>query len=116
MYFVDTFHAERFSELCEISGRSSDRERLPLFYILSAFDDIFNSCEDIYDLHSNSIMPESMAAVEYSYNSHAALVELGCHLYNSANPANVCEILMQCGSRERLVALEAIKIRFGMEA
>lgn len=119
MKFLSETHEERFNLILKFSGRTTDRERLPLFYILAAFEDTSANAEKFYDFSKNCIRPGMLSRVELDYPSHLELVRLGYNLYNSAQKCNICDTFISCGSGgshySRRIALEAIKIRFGME-
>jgi hypothetical protein len=115
MKFLSETHKKRFEALAQLSGRTSDRERLPLFYILSAFEDTYECNPLFYNYEKNCIHSTAFSHVRLDYDSHEELVRLGFNLYNSSHKCNPCEMLITCGNSEREVAIEAIKIRFGME-
>jgi len=113
MDFLNNEHKERFKLLERFSGRI-DRERLPLFYILAAFEDTSERAAKFYNFEENHIKPQSLNRIALDYDSHKALVKLAFNLYNNATNCNICETMIICGEQERKVALEAIKIRFDM--
>ena len=114
MDFLNDVHIARFEALAKLSGRTADRERLPLFYILAAFSDTFETAALFYAFEQNCIRPEAFRHVRLDYDSHAELVRLGFNLFNSSNKVNICDTLAACDTDGRKVAIEAIKIRFGL--
>lgn len=115
MIFLNRLHETRYNELLERSSRSQSRERQPIFYILAAFEDTYKVAERIYDFGCDCIRSNCTKRLELDYDSHVELIKLAFNLYNSANKCNICEVMVSCGSAERIVAVEAIKIRYGME-
>lgn len=115
MNFLNQLHENRYNELLERSSRSQSRERQPIFYILAAFEDTYKAAEHVYDFGSDSIRNTCISRLELDYDSHVELIKLAFNLYNFANKCNICEVMLFCGSKERIVAVEAIKIRYGME-
>lgn len=54
--FVNELHRERFYKLVEKSTISlQDKERVPLFFLLSIFGETYSNVDDLYDFNKNLI-------------------------------------------------------------
>ena len=113
MNFLNENHEIRFNELLSRSERK-DNEHQALFYILSAFEDTYKAADSVYNFTNECIRPTCIKRLDLDYDSHIELIKLGFNLYNPVNKCNLCKILNFCGKIERMVAVEAIQLRWGI--
>ena len=111
MNFLNENHEIRFNELLNRSQRT-DNEHQALFYILSAFEDTYKAADSVYNFAEECIKPTCIKRLDLDYDSHIELIKLGFNLYNPANKCHLCEVLNCCGKIERIVVVEAIRIRY----
>lgn len=91
-----------------------DRERKALFYILSSHDDLIKTADYFYDFKHHGIKRRRESKICSSANK---LLKLGFHLYNQSNKLSENSIVDTFSSLDtayRMVAIEAMKIRFGI--
>lgn len=93
-----------------------DKERQSLFYILSGNTDLYQKKDFIYDSKYHLLIPylrPQDGGTDFS-GSARALVRLGSNLYNgeSSEESNVSAIFGGLDEQNRMLALNAIKIRF----
>lgn len=116
MVYLDEGHKKRFQDLmAEDHAGASDRERKSLFYIISGSSDLYQKKHLLYDSREHCIIPvltRKKKGIDLSSGARA-LVQLGFNLYNGMNrDANVCDIFWHLDERNKILALNAIKIRF----
>lgn len=68
--FTNDKHKKRYGELLQRhllnGGKKFDRERFPMFYIFSAFDDIFSLADKLYSFEERRIKnPAALNRVEF---------------------------------------------------
>lgn len=93
-----------------------DKERQSLFYILAGNRDLYEKKNGIYDTKNHCIIPSlSKKGLKVDLSGGAkALVKLGFNLYNGMKQKenSICDIFWNLDEQNRILALNAIKIRF----
>jgi len=93
-------------------------ERICLFYIIAGVDDLYFKRSSIYDFKKHAIKScLEEGTVDFSSGARA-LVRLGFNLYNGycANSMSPLELFWHLDSKNRLIAQNAIRLRFPCEA
>lgn len=122
MYFSDKNHEERFNSLIrKDKSRDYDYERKAFFYIISAFDKLYN--DDLYDFEERVVKLyykdkefENVVEVNPNYSSSEEIFALfAFHLFNSiyGEYATFTRVF-RYGGNLSLIALTAIAIRFNL--
>ena len=117
MEYLSSAHEERLNKLiCEDNTSLYDKERISLFYILAGNCDLYQKKNGIYDVKNHCIIPslsKKGAKVDLSGGAKA-LVKLGFNLYNGMKQRenSICDIFWNLDEQNRILALNAIKIRF----
>jgi len=116
MVYLDEGHEKRFQGLmAEDHTGDCDKERKSLFYILTGNSDLYQKRRLLYDSKNHCIIPlltQRKVRVDLSSGTKA-LVQLGFNLYNGMNrDANVSDIFWHLDEQNKMLALNAIKIRF----
>lgn len=113
--FLFPEHQERFEQFIQQDGtHPKDRERQALFYIFAGYRDLGDRIDHFYDFEGRMIRPEGFGEVDLTSSSRA-LVELAFNLYNNYECGTVVDLFASLDERNRRLAVEAIKIRFGVE-
>lgn len=107
-------HEQRLQELLtKDNTHPKDMERKAMFYILSGNDDLYSKVNHIYDFEEKIIKTECLEGeVDFSTSSRR-LVKLAYNLYNQ-HPADVSDIFYALDEDNAALAIEAIKLRFGI--
>ncbi len=114
---MDERHAERWAGLVEADQTNAgDSERMCLFYLLSGADGLYQNRHAIYDFQNHSIRLEVLNGEKRLSSGHQALIRLGFNLYNGycGKGTSPLELFWHLDCRNREVAYQAIRIRFGM--
>jgi hypothetical protein len=115
MQFKNDLHKQNYKRfMLEDDAYCDDRERKALFYILSGHDDLVKSIDRLYDFNHHMIKKRGANCLSSSGNK---LLKLAFHLYNHSNKLSgnsIVETFSSLDSAHRMVAIEAIKIRFGI--
>lgn len=115
MKFKNDSHKQVYeSFMAKDNAYHEDRERKALFYILSGHDDLVKSVNSLYDFNQHMIKRRGGNRLS---SSGIKLLKLGFHLYNHSNKLSensIVETFSSLDSAHRMVAIEAIKIRFGI--
>ena len=102
--------------MAEDNTEIHDKERQSLFYILAGNSDLYQKKNGIYDTKNHRIIPSlSNRDVKVDLSGGAkALVKLGFNLYNGMKQKenSICDIFWNLDEQNRILALNAIKIRF----
>lgn len=107
-------HEQRLQELLKRDNtHPEDMERRALFFVLSGNDDIYSKVNHIYDFEENSIKTECLDGEIAFSGSSKSLVKLAYNLYNQ-HPADVSDIFYALDKENAALAIEAIKLRFGI--
>jgi len=115
--YLSKEHEERLCKLLsEDNTNLYDKERISLFYILAGSSDLYQKKNGIYDVKNHCIIPclsKKEAKVDLSGGAKA-LVKLGFNLYNGMKQkeTSICDIFWNLDEQNRILALNAIKIRF----
>lgn len=113
--FLFPEHQERFEQFTRQDGtHSKDRERQALFYVLAGCRDLGERVDLFYDFRERLIRPESFSEVDLTSGTRS-LLELGYNLYNNFPCGSVVDLFACLDGLNKLMAVEAIKIRFGLE-
>ena len=113
----------RLFKLIEMSGLSLDRvnnKEVALFYILASSKDLFNQSNMIYDFKNNRLNLDfdddgNTILGHITLNpEEKILLDLVLQLYNNSNNLSIMDIFNKLSNENRLVALEAIKVRFSI--
>jgi hypothetical protein len=113
--FLFPEHQGRYEQFLKQDGtHPKDRERQALFYIFAGYKDLGDKIEHFYDFESRMIRPEAFQAVDLTSGSRA-LAELAFNLYNNMPCGTVVDLFANLDERNRRLAVEAIKLRFGVE-
>lgn len=116
MEYLNEVHQKKFYALLgEDHTDECDTERQSLFYLLSGNADLYQKRTSFYNSQEHRIIlyQEKKERVVLSSGGRA-LITLGFHLYNGANPeeSNVCDIFRNLDEQNRFLALNAIRMRF----
>lgn len=109
--FLNGRHEVQFDELVVRDGCKDDIEREALFFVLAGSDDLYVKASRIYDFEDRSIRPEALEGEVDLSSGSRALVLLAFNLYNGWQ-ASVTDIFTSLDENGRILALEAIKLRF----
>jgi hypothetical protein len=117
MEFLSEEHKARFNECIKMDKTyPSDIERYALFYILSGNKDIWGKgIENFYSFEEQGILKKGLKKCLCS--SSERLVKLGFNLYNGTavgKENSVRDMFMSLDEANTKLALNAIKIRFGV--
>ena len=117
MQFLNEDHALNFQKMVmQDQTNFGDTERVSLFYIMSASNDLYEKRNHIYDFNDHSIKPEVLTESTVDLCSgHSALIRLGFNLYNgyedkTTNPRDIFKNLDQTN---HFVAMQAMQLSFG---
>lgn len=115
-YLSSEHEARLYKLLCEDNTNLHDKERISLFYILAGNSDLYQKKYGIYDVENHCIIPclsKKESKVDLSGGAKA-LVKLGFDLYNGMKQreTSICDIFWNLDEQNRILALNAIKIRF----
>ncbi len=114
--FIDKEHRTNFKKMMQFSNADlSDRERVSLFYILSSIDKFREFPERYYDFKTEMIDVSNIDCT--LTDGEQALLQLAFHLFTGSNeytatPVSTFGLL---GFEWSFIALNAIKLRFGIE-
>lgn len=112
--FLFPEHQERYEGFIRQDGtHPKDRERQALFYVFAGFGELVGKIDQFNDFEGRMIRPEGFEEVDLTSGSKA-LVELAFNLYNNHPCGTVVDLFASLDERNRRLALEAIKIRFGV--
>ncbi len=117
MKFLNDEHERNFYELLAADKTNIyDIERQSLFYILSGNKDLYQKKRYIYNCKNHCIircLSQKKSNVDLSGGAKS-LVVLGFNLYNgeSHKESNVWDIFASLDKKNRLLALNAIKLRY----
>jgi len=113
--FLFPEHQDRYEQFLRQDGtHPKDRERQALFYIFAGYKDLGDRIEHFYDFKGRMIRPEAFQAVDLTSGSRA-LAELAFNLYNNYECGTIVDLFVNLDERNRRLAVEAIKLRFGVE-
>lgn len=112
--FLFPEHQERYEEFIRRDGtQPRDLERIAMLYIFAGFGYLGDRIEYFYDFEGRMIRPEGFCEVDLTSSSRA-LVELAFNLYNNYPCGTVVDLFASLDENNRRLAIEAIKIRFGI--
>ncbi|MCM3624346.1 DUF6075 family protein [Brevibacillus borstelensis] len=112
--FLFPEHQERYEQFIRRDGtHTKDRERQALLYVFAGYEALGNRIDHFYDFEGRMIRPEGFEEVDLTSGSKA-LVKLAFNLYNNYPCGTVVDLFANLDERNRQLAVEAIKIRFGM--
>lgn len=95
----------------------SDLERKSLFYILAGNYDLYEKKHFIYDFEERSINLECLESDFLDFSTSARkLLELAFNHFNGMNKADVSEILSVLDEDNLKLAIDSMKIRYGLES
>lgn len=108
-------HQEKYKHfICRDGTHPKDTERQALFYVLAGCHEFVERVNQFYDFRERIIRPESFGEVDLS-SGIRSLLELAYNLYNNYPSGTVVDLFANLDERHRWLAVEAIKIRFGVE-
>lgn len=113
--FLFPEHQERYEEFMRRDGtHPKDRERQALFFVFAGVEDLGDRINHFYEFEGRMIRPEGFEEVDLTSSSRA-MVELAFNLYNNYPCGTVVNLFANLDERNRQLAVEAIKIRFGVD-
>ncbi|MFA9379334.1 MAG: DUF6075 family protein [Lachnotalea sp.] len=117
MNYLNDEHERKFYQLvAEDNASVYDIERQSLFYIMAGNIDLYQKKKHIYDCNNHCIircLGQEEQKVDLSSGAKS-LVQLGFNLYNgeNQNESSVWDIFASLDNENRILALNAIKLRF----
>lgn len=106
---------ENYKHLINRDGtQNEDVERKALFYILGGNEDLYGKIEYIYDFKERAIKTDCLEGTVDLSSGSLRLVKLAFNLYNGY-PTDVFDTFAGLDEDNRVLAIEAIKIRFSID-
>jgi hypothetical protein len=116
MKFLNSNHKYEYNNLIKRAGiHVRDVERKALFYIISGNSDLLLKVSSIYDFVDNYIKPDCFRNTDFSSGTRC-LVMLAFNLYSFTNKVDVTDAFISLDAENKLLALEAIRLRFNINA
>lgn len=113
--FLFPEHQERYEQFMRRDGtHPKDIERRALFYVLAGCQELGERANLFYDFNDRLIRPENFCEVDLTRGTRS-LLELAYNLYNNYPCGTVVDLFAGLDERNKHLAVEAIKIRFGLE-
>lgn len=101
--------------LVKSNSTTSDLERLSMFYIFSGNDDLYNKVNFLYNFDENVIIADCLENCHQDFSgSSKSLIRLAFNLFNGY-PGDINEIFQSLDSQNANLAINAIKLRYGIE-
>lgn len=106
---------ERFEKLLKRDGTNPlDMERKAFFFVIGSNMALYHLTDELYDFKERMIKPECFVRLSLSTGLHD-LIELAYNLYNNYPSGTICEVFSSLDPENRRLAIEAIKLRFGIK-
>ena len=113
--FLFPEHQERYEQFIkQDKTHPKDRERQALLYVLAGCKDLGERADLFYDFNDRLIRPENFNQVDLTSGTRS-LLELAYNLYNNYPCRTVVDLFASLDELNKQLAVEAIKIRFGLE-
>lgn len=117
MNYINEDHERNFYKLLsEDKTNINDTERKSLLYILAGNRDLYQKRKQIYDSNNHCIvisLKTNKTKIDLSSGAKALII-LGFNLFNSMNEneCSISDIFKTLDEKNRIIALNAIRIRF----
>jgi hypothetical protein len=112
--FIRLDHAETYNRFLQMDGTSTmDKERQALLYVIAGCRELGDRVNYFYDFDERVVRPESFAEVDLSGGTRS-LLELAFNLFNNYSCRTVVDLFASMDGKNKRLAVEGIKIRFGM--
>lgn len=110
--FLFPGHQERLDYLIKKDKKHpQDFERISMFYVFAGNEELVGKVGSFYDFVEQMIKTEGLNEVKLS-SAEVLLVKLAFNLYNNSNRESIVDLFSNLDKRNRVLAINAIKLRF----